>query len=108
MLSFPTEKDLNNFESQLPKDALRQIWLKLAQWFWRRRKKCEKFTDRRTDRRTDGRRANRKAHLSFQLSLANIEPTKHIIVKTESAKYPPLYSSSLVSTASLQVCNMIE
>ena len=29
---------LNNFESEVSsKDALRQICLKLAQWFWRRR-----------------------------------------------------------------------
>ena len=46
---------LNKLESPSPKDALCQVWLKLAQWFWRRRWKCEKFTDRRTDRRTDGR-----------------------------------------------------
>ena len=26
-----------NLESPLPKDALCQVWLKLAQWFWRRR-----------------------------------------------------------------------
>ena len=26
-----------NLEFFSPKDALRQIWLKLAQWFWRRR-----------------------------------------------------------------------
>ena len=26
-----------NFESTLPKDALCQVWLKLAQWYWRRR-----------------------------------------------------------------------
>ena len=25
------------------KDALYQVWLNLAQWFWRRRRKCEKF-----------------------------------------------------------------
>ena len=25
------------FESHLPKDALCQVWLKFAQWFWRRR-----------------------------------------------------------------------
>ena len=43
----------NKLESPLPKDALCQVWLKLAQWFWRRRWKCEKFTDRRTDGRTD-------------------------------------------------------
>ena len=28
------------------KDALCQVWLKLAQWFWRKSWKCEKFTDR--------------------------------------------------------------
>ena len=27
---------LNKLESPLPKDALCQVWLKLAQWFWRR------------------------------------------------------------------------
>ena len=27
---------LNKFESLLPKDALCQVWLKLALWFWRR------------------------------------------------------------------------
>ena len=29
--------NLNKLESPLPKDALCQVWLKLAQWFWRRR-----------------------------------------------------------------------
>ena len=37
----PLEKDgalhFNKLESPLPKDALCQVWLKLAQWFWRRR-----------------------------------------------------------------------
>ena len=28
---------LNKFESPSPKKALCQVWLKLAQWFWRRR-----------------------------------------------------------------------
>ena len=36
---------LNKLECPSPKDALRQVWLKLAQWFWRKRWKCEKFTD---------------------------------------------------------------
>ena len=35
---------LNKLESPLPKDALCQVWLKLAQWFWRRRWKFENFT----------------------------------------------------------------
>ena len=28
---------LNKIESHSPKDALCQVWLKLAQWFWKRR-----------------------------------------------------------------------
>ena len=50
---FPFEKGvalyLNKLESPSQKDALCQVWLKLAVWFLRRRWKCEKFTDRRTD-----------------------------------------------------------
>ena len=42
---------LNKLESPSPKDTLCHVWLKLAQWFWRRWK-CQKFTDRRTDGRT--------------------------------------------------------
>ena len=62
---------LNKLESPSSKDALCQVWLKLAQWFWRRRWKCEKFTDGRTDGQTDdGRQVIRKAHLSFQLRWA--------------------------------------
>ena len=34
---------LNKFESPSFKDALCQVCLKLAQWFCRRRRKCEKF-----------------------------------------------------------------
>ena len=44
---------LKKLESPSPKDALCQVWLKLVQWFWRRRWKCEKFIDGQTDRRTD-------------------------------------------------------
>jgi hypothetical protein len=43
---------LNKLESPPPKDELSQVWLKLAQWFWRSRK-CKSI---QTDRRTDGRR----------------------------------------------------
>ena len=47
---------LNKLESPSPKDALCQVWLKLAHWFWRRRWKCEKFTDGQTDgQKTDDR-----------------------------------------------------
>ena len=38
-MKFPMDKGavihLNKLESPLPKDALRQVWLKLDQWFWR-------------------------------------------------------------------------
>jgi hypothetical protein len=43
----------NNLEYPPPKDDLCQVWLKLAQWFWRRSRKCKSLqTDGRTDRRT--------------------------------------------------------
>ena len=35
---------LNKIEFLLPMDALYQVWLQLALWFWRRSWKCEKFT----------------------------------------------------------------
>ena len=44
-----------------------QVWLKLAQWFWRRRWKCEKFSDRRTDRQ-DRRRTTGDQKSSLELS----------------------------------------
>jgi hypothetical protein len=55
---------LNNFESLVPKDDLCKVWLKLAQWFWRRSRKCKRL-------QTDGQMAIRKAHLSFQLRCGN-------------------------------------
>ena len=45
----------NKLESPSCKDALCQVSLKLAQWFLRRSRKQEKFTDGRTDRQTDKR-----------------------------------------------------
>ena len=55
----------------LPKDVLFQIWLKKAQWFLRRRWKCEKFADGRKATQTDDERhVIRKAYLSFQLRWA--------------------------------------
>ena len=53
---------LNKHESSSPKDALCQVWLKLAQWFWRRRGKGESLqTDIRKDRwrATDDRRSEK-------------------------------------------------
>ena len=50
----PLEKSnplrFNNLESPLPKDDLCQVWLKLAQWFWRGSQKCKSLQlDRQTD-----------------------------------------------------------
>ena len=68
----PLEKDgalhLNKLVSPLTKDALCQVWLKLAQWFWRRRWKCKKFTDRQTDGQTDRRRTKGDQKSSLELS----------------------------------------
>ena len=64
---------LNKLESPSPKDALCQVWLKLAQWFWRRRWKCEKFTTSTTTTTTttdNGQILIRKAHLSLRLRWA--------------------------------------
>jgi hypothetical protein len=59
---------LNKLESPFPKDDLCQVWLKLAQWFWRRSRKCKSLqTDGQMD---DGQKAIRIAHLSFQLRWA--------------------------------------
>ena len=52
-------------ESPSPKDALGQVWMKLAQWFWRRRWKCEKFTDGWTDRQTTDDRWSEKLTWAF-------------------------------------------
>ena len=43
---------LNKLEFPSPKDALCQVWLKLTQWFWRRRWKCEKLRQCQQQRRT--------------------------------------------------------
>ena len=67
---------LNKLESPSPKNTLCQVWLKLAQWFWRRRWKCEKFTTMQTTTRTtttitdNGHILIRKAHLSLLLRWA--------------------------------------
>ena len=60
---------LNKLEFSWPRDTLCQVWLKLAQWFWRRRWKCEKFTDRQTDGRTNGRTDRRLTTVDQKSSL---------------------------------------
>ena len=52
-------------ESPSPRDALWQVWLKLAQWFWRRRWKCDKFMTKTTPTATDnGQIVIRKSHVN--------------------------------------------
>ena len=66
---------LHKLESPSPRDALYQVWLKLAQWFWRRRWKCEKFTTTTTSTTTTDNEQIliRKAHLSLRLRWAKKE-----------------------------------
>ena len=69
----PLEKDnplyLDKLESPSPMDDLCHVWLKLAQWFWRRSRKCKSLqTDGQTDRRTDGRRTTGDQNSSLELS----------------------------------------
>ena len=56
---------LDKLEFPPPKNALCQVWSKLAQL--RQRWQCEKFTDGQTD---DEQQVIRKAHLSFLLRWA--------------------------------------
>jgi hypothetical protein len=57
---------LYNSESSLPKDELCQLWLKLAQRFWRRSWKCKSLTDRRQkDRQTTDKRRSEKFTWAF-------------------------------------------
>ena len=62
----------NKLEFLSPKDALCQVWLKLVQWFWRKSRKCKKFTvgwtDRQTSRQTDGHQTKGDQKSSLELS----------------------------------------
>ena len=57
----------HNFERGPSKDHSTKVWLQLAQWFLRRKLKCEMLTDgrRTTD---DGRKVMTVAHLAGQVS----------------------------------------
>ena len=74
-----------NLNSPLPRmNVSCQVWLKLHQQFWRRSRKCDKFTDGQTigwtDRQTDVRRkVIGKVDLSFQLRRAK-NYTSHEVV----------------------------
>ena len=55
-----------NLNAHHPRMLYSQVWLNLTVRFLRRRRKCEKFTDRRTNRRQTT--PDQKAHLIFQLT----------------------------------------
>ena len=55
----------------LHKRMLCLVWLKLVQWYWRRRWKCEKFTTTTTTTTTNnGQILIRKVHFSLRLRWA--------------------------------------
>ena len=59
--------------------TLCQVLLKMAQWFWRRRWKCEKFTTKTT--MDNGQILIRKAHFSLPLRWANKVHTYKVYVR---------------------------
>ena len=103
----PLEKgralQLNKLEFPSLKDTLCHVWLKLAQWFWRRRWKCRKFS-KKTDKfwsekltwakgsselKMDGKREREKIWLFYckyiccppKKTISNIQPQKESIFK---------------------------
>jgi hypothetical protein len=58
---------LNKLESPLPKDDLCQVWLKFAQWFWRRSRKCKIYDGQTNGRRTKG---DQKSSLEFSAQVS--------------------------------------
>ena len=95
-------------DSSSPMETLCQVLLKVAQWFWRKRWKCEKFTNRQmdrdiqTDRQTDRRQTTGDQKSSLELSalmlcakiirkLASVVPVKNV---TEIILWPNLPMST--------------
>ena len=99
---------LNKLESTSPKDALYQVWLKLAHWFWRRKSKCEKFTTTTTITTTpttdNGRIVIRKAHLNLRLSWAKTGREKRDGLSIYSFR---LYQSDLIQINTYLPCMAI-
>ena len=73
-----------NSERGPPKDHPCQVWSKLAQWFQRRRLKCEKLTDRQTDGRTTTTTDNGR----FMVAIAHTGELKMVKVPFFSIFYP--------------------
>ena len=81
---------MNKLESHSPKDTLCQVWLKLAQWFWRRRWICEKLTPKpmtmstsitMTTTTDNGQILIRKGHLSLWLRLTKRKSNKALTIQ---------------------------
>ena len=78
------EKRAHSFEqiwNPFTQGCLVQVWLKLVEWFWRRRWKCDKFTTTPTTTTTttttdNGQILIRKTHLSLRLRWAKRGCTK--------------------------------
>ena len=66
------KKKTKKLESPSHKDALYHVWLKLAQWIWRRWK-CEMFLGRQMDNRQPSSLAKGFAHGPFSLHPWQIE-----------------------------------
>jgi hypothetical protein len=74
LLLFPLGKgqfpSFEQFRTPAPKDHLCQVWLKLAQRFWKRSRKCKSLqTDGQTDGKTDGRQTKGDQKSSLELSV---------------------------------------
>lgn len=84
-----TKQKNKQLEFPLPNNSLCQVWLKLAEWFCRRSRKCQIFTDGqtnrvKTDRQTDTRqKLIRKAHFSSGEQKQNKNP-KNVKLKIKA------------------------
>ena len=85
---------LNKLESLPPKNALCQVWLKLAQWFWRGRLKCEKFTTNNNNNNDndDGQRTD--IHQK-----SSLEPSVQVTLKWVHGKQGALVTPEVGSGA---------
>ena len=88
------------------KDALCHVWLKLAQWFWRRSWECKKFTDRQKNRRQAiGKAIANDILYIFFKNDKTIQLTKYSYNGSrnlkESRLYIPVYIRIILDTSSV-------
>ena len=74
----------NKLESPQPKDALCQVLLKLVRWFWRRRWKCQKFSDWQTNGQTDDGLPSEK--LTWAFSSGDLTPNRTLFYESQSVR----------------------